>query len=501
MNNKKKVIENSVLYTISTILVKGIGFILLPIYTLFISPDEYGIINLVTNFINVAIFIVGFSLYSAILRFYVDFKDDPNKLKRFYGSIVIFVLFSGIGFLILSLTLRNWLTSNFFKGVSFYPIVFIAIITVTFTSLHTIHQNILRSMQLGKILTKINLSVFAIQVTLNIIFIGLFNLGAFGVIIASLIVEFAYSVFMIFNLKKNDLITFIVDKKILKDALSYSIPLIPHNLSTYIATFASRIFINNSSNLAVVGLYSVATQFSGVIDIIQSSVNQAFMPWFFESMKLESTNKRNDILRFSKVLLTIYSILYMVIGLFSQDILLIITTQSYAEAWLVTPILVIAYSFKSIYYFYINILFYFKEASRKIFISTIIGSISDIIIAYYLIPNLGMFGAAISFLIAKVIVVIIVVFMSNRQFSVGYKVSEMLEIIIPSWIFMGIGLYFSYTKFRLELNWLNFFYKFLIFGCYLIFVFIRNRELYKELLKPGKIKDFIKNKGKNKVKK
>ena len=92
MTTRKKVLENSFLYIFSSLLVKAVGFLLLPIYTLFLTTDDYGVTNLVTGFLNVATFIVAFSLYSAAIRFYIDFKDDRIKLKRLYGTIISFVL-------------------------------------------------------------------------------------------------------------------------------------------------------------------------------------------------------------------------------------------------------------------------------------------------------------------------------------------------------------------------------------------------------------------------
>ena len=67
----------------------------------------------------------------------------------------------------------------------------------------------------------------------------------------------------------------------MKRALAYSIPIIPHNLSTSIASFISKIFINNSASLATVGLYGIAMQFGSLIDLFQTSVNKAFSPWFY----------------------------------------------------------------------------------------------------------------------------------------------------------------------------------------------------------------------------
>ncbi|MGE7664895.1 oligosaccharide flippase family protein [Ureibacillus composti] len=486
MSEKRKVLENSFFYTLSTLLVKGISFFLLPLYTLFITPEEYGTVNLILNFSNVAIYIVGFSLYSSVLRFYTDYKANTEMLKRFYGTIISFILISGMLFLFLGVVFHNLIVNYFFRGISFYPIIIIALITITFTCFHTIHQNILQSMQKGLTLTKINLLVFALQVGLNVLFVCVFKFGVLGILIATLIIEIGYSIYMLIYLRKNNLITFCIDKNILRDALNYSLPIMPHNLSTYIATFFSRIFINNNGSLSLVGLYSVAYQFSGIIDLIQTSVNRAFMPWFFETLNSRNDSKSEEIVNLSLFLLNIYSVLYVLIGLFAQEVLILITSKSYSIAWTTIPILVVAYSAKSIYYFYVNILFYYKEASKKLFIATITGSIADILIAFILIPKLGMYGAAISFLIAKIIVIFLVVLISNKQVDIGYRVKDMLKIVIPSWIFIGVGLYFSYSKFLLEINFLNFIYKCIILILYLTFVYLTNKKVIIQIINSRK---------------
>ncbi len=180
MTTRKRVMENSFLFVFSSLLVKAVGFLLLPIYTLFLSADDYGVTNLVTGFLNVATFIVAFSLYSAAIRFYTDFKEDLVKLKRLYGTIISFVLISSTISLIIGFVFRDIIVSLFFKGISFFPIVFIALLSLIFISLHTMHQSILQGMQQGKKLTIINLTVFILTAVLKIILIGVFHLGAVG---------------------------------------------------------------------------------------------------------------------------------------------------------------------------------------------------------------------------------------------------------------------------------------------------------------------------------
>src|SRR5699024_3274000 len=345
----------------------------------------------------------------------------------------------------------------FFEDIAFFPYVFIALITVLFIILHRIHQDIMQAMQQGRKLTLINLAVFFITVIFNVTFIVILQYGAVGMLLAQLIVMFGYAFYIVYDLRKNNLFTVCLDLKILWSALKYSIPLIPHNLSTRLASFVSRVLLNIGGAVATVGLYSVSMQFSQLIDTVQSSVNKAFQPWFFEMMKESNKKSKEQIIKLSTLLLTLYSLIYMIIGLFSQEAILIMTSEKYVMAWTVIPILVIAFSVKSIYYFYVNILYYYKYLAKKVFISTLTGSFVDILLAFTLISFMGMYGAALAFLLAKVIVVIIVVFMAkshNRKY-IGYRLFTMIKIITTSLIFMGIGLFFSYTKYLTIISFTN----------------------------------------------
>lgn len=494
MSSKKKVVENSVLYIFSSLLVKAIGFLLLPIYTMFLTPDQYGLTNLVNSFTNVAIFIVGFSLYSAIVRFVADYKADKDLLKKFYGTIMTFIIGSGVSFILLGLVFSDLLSTLFFDGVSFYPIVFLALLLMVFMSLHSMHQAMLQGMQMGRKLTTLNIIVFILTAILKVIFIGVYDMGAVGFVLAQLIINASYACYVYYDLKKQDLITLGIDKDILKKSLKYSIPLMPHNLSTRIAVFASRIFINNSGALADVGLYSIATQFGALIDTVQVAVNRAFQPWFYDVLNKNDEKSKKEAIDMSNFLLLIYSFIYMLIGLFSQEVVILMTSPSYALSWTVIPILVVGYSIKSIYYFYVNVVMYYKKATKKLFVATVTGSLLDIFFAYILVPYIGMYGSAISFIISKVIMVTIVVRISNKVEKVGYSVVGMLKTIVPSLVFMGIGLYYSYTVYVEVFSWFNLFYKIMVLFIYTTFVYWSNKNMIKEIIDKGIIKKMISKK-------
>lgn len=470
------------------------GFLLLPIYTLFLTPDEYGLTNLVNSFTNVAVFIVGFSLYSAIVRFVADYKHDKELLKNFYGTVMTFIIASGAFFIAIGIVFNDIVRKLFFDGITFYPIVLLALLLMVFLSLHAMHQAMLQGMQKGRKLTILNLIVFILTAGLKVVFIGVFDLGAVGFVLAQLIINILYAFYVYYDLKRQDLVRLGIDKNVLRKSLRYSIPLMPHNLSTRIAVFASRIFINNSGALADVGLYSIATQFGALIDTVQVAVNRAFQPWFYDILNKNDEKSKQEAIDMSSFLLIIYSFIYMIIGLFSQEVVIVMTSSDYTLAWTVIPILVVGYSIKSIYYFYVNVVMYYKKATKKLFLATVTGSILDIFFAYILVPYIGMYGSAISFIISKIIMVGIVVWISNKVENVGYSVLGMLKTILPSLIFMAIGLYYSYTNYIDVFSWFNLGYKFLILFIYSSYVYYVNRSMIKGILSKGTIKKILKKK-------
>ena len=136
-------------------------------------------------------------------------------------------------------------------------------------------------------------------------------------------------------------------------------------------------------------------------------------------------------------------------------------------------------------------MFYYKQASRTLFLATITGSTFDIFLAYILVPLFGIYGAAISFLIAKIIIVIIVIILSKRYDDIGYRAVNMLKIIIPSLLFMGVGLYFSYTKYMSVFSITNFCYKIVLFIIYLIYLYFTNKKAIVEIINSGILKSLF----------
>ncbi|MDK0650785.1 oligosaccharide flippase family protein [Clostridium perfringens] len=480
--SNKKVIKNSIIYTFCGLLLKAFNFLLLPLYTSYLTTNDYGITNLVSSFNSVMGVVVVFSLYSAITRFYADYKYDKNKVKRLYGTVITFTLISGTIFFVLFIILKPLIMRYIFKGMNFYPTVLLALIGLIFVCLQTIYQFILQAMEMAHKYTIRSIIYFFVVLGLNILFVVVFKWGANGVLLAALLANIMFTIYMFIDLNNHGIITICIDKEILKKTLRYSIPILPHNLSTTIASLVSNIFIGDNFSLSSIGLFGLAVQFGNITDTIQASVNNAFTPWFYDVLNKKDNNFKQEIVKLSNILLWIYGILFLGIALFSQDLIIIFLNKSYWKAWTVIPFIIISFSIKTIYYFYINILFYYKEATKYIFVATLSSSICNIVLSAIFIPKMDMYGSVLADAIAMLLRVVIVVALSKRYESVGYKINNFIKAFFLNCIFISIGLVFSYTKFVYKFCFLNFSYKIIIFSIYVFIALFTQRKYVKLLI-------------------
>jgi O-antigen/teichoic acid export membrane protein len=77
----KKLFKQSGIYAFGDILSKGVGFLLLPLYTAFLTPEDYGIISLATVVASIFGIIATGGLNGAVLKFYYNFDDKETRKK------------------------------------------------------------------------------------------------------------------------------------------------------------------------------------------------------------------------------------------------------------------------------------------------------------------------------------------------------------------------------------------------------------------------------------
>ena len=136
------------MYAIGTVASKAVGFFLVPIYTYNMSSDEYGIATTVTSFVSTFGIVVMLSLRAAMIRFYNQY--DQKEKKRFVGTIVSFVMLNAVVICTLLCLFHNLYTPFIFKDISFFPCIFLGILSLGTETVYLLYQSLLQARQEGK---------------------------------------------------------------------------------------------------------------------------------------------------------------------------------------------------------------------------------------------------------------------------------------------------------------------------------------------------------------
>lgn len=422
---KKKLIENSLIYSGLQVLQGGAIFLLLPVYTRFLSPQDYGIvsvINAVAAFLGV-FYLMG--LNGAAYRYHFDFKDNPEELKRFWGTIVTLLLALSLIFTLILLFFGQFILQPFLGDIKYYPYMVFAIIGAAFAPLFTVYQSLQQAHHHGRKFGIIRLLNFVVLSLLTIVSIVVFKLKALGPILAVTLTSAVFFIFTLWDMRQK--FTFGIEVKYLKKILSYSLPIVPHSLTGWLSGLVDRLLINKFVSTAAAGIYNIGYLFGGILGFINYAINQAYGPWFFEEMKKNQTAK---VKKFFILAMTLYITLALWITVFAKEALWIMSSGDFRESWKVVGLLSFGNFFGGYYYFLANQLFFNERGTRYIAVATVSAALFGFLLNLILIQRYGIMGAAITMFCTNVITTLFVGLFAQRIQPVDWDHLLIIKLVL-----------------------------------------------------------------------
>lgn len=443
--NNKVIFLNSGIYSFLNLFQKGINFLLIPVLTVYLTTLDYGVVAVITAVNAFLSKIFLFSLTSSITRFYYEYEQDIVKIKKLIGTIVTFVLITSTGLTIILFLGHELFLTPFLKEIEFYPFMALGLLSVLFSPLFVIYQHTLQVKQEGAKYGKLNFLFFSTNLVLLLMGVIVLEQKVIGVIGALTITNIFFFFVTLYKIRKD--IFFVLDKELIKECLGYSLPLIPHSISGIATNIIDRVFVNNLINTSFAGIYSIGNTFGGIVFLISSGVNQAFVPWFNKQVKL---NQRQQIKYVAYILLVCYCLVALFLSWFGKEILHMITPPSFHEAWVVVPSIAFAFVFHTLYYFFSVMYFYNieKRGSKVLPIYTISAAGLNGILNYYLISEYGIIGAAYATLITKILLSYSLSINYHKYLDVQYNKKFMF--IVP-FVFFGL----SFLTYEIESIWIK----------------------------------------------
>lgn len=430
-NNKGKLAKNAVIYSFFTLLQRGLGFFLLPVYTTVLATSELGIISTATAVISFLVILFGLSFRGATTYYYYEYKDEQKDyLKQILGtSVSTILLFTIFGIALLMLT-KTWILDRLFENIAFYPYVILSLCSIFLQPIYFFYQSLLKAKQEAKKASFLDFGYFGIMVGLTLIFILGFGFKAEGALLANAIASLWVFIISIIGLRKDIAICLVPD--ILKKLMKYSLPLMPHNLSGWAMNMVDRIMLNLMDSLSVVALFDVGSQIGKLINIVSLGVNSAFAPWFFDQVK-NNANSHENIAKVTNKMVLLYVFLAVGVSWLAPELLTLISAPEYYPSWKVVPLIAMAFVINGFYFSFSSV--FFLEKTKYLPILTILGAIVNIILNFLLIKKYGFMGAAYASILTKIFFTAITYLVSQRLYPIPYEINKILVVILIGGMF------------------------------------------------------------------
>jgi len=414
-------------YAVGNIIRRLVGFAMLPIYTRFLSPAEYGVIGLLTFALSFFEPLFGARLIHAVPKFYFDAAEGLERRAVIWSAVGVTGAVSVVSMTALILFRRAG--SELLFGDNLYSLA-LGVYAVNLVSqpLESAGMMYLRLRSRSGLFLSASMIKLALQITLNLLLVVYLRIGVLGVVISSVISSTAIGIGLLMYTATKESPHF--DWTMARRMTEYCWPLWLSALAGLYIGSSGAIYLRVLGSLSDVGLLALGLRFAGAMTLlVWIPFSQQWQPMSFQYYK-----EKDGQWRFQIAFVVSAFVMFAAglgISVFSQPVIRLMAAPAFAPAAAVVPILMLG--------FVVNNLISFFNFSFMATAQTKVSSLCQyaialvITVAYVaLIPRFGIVGAAWGQCIAFLFGFVVIRRLSRRYFDPGFDLR-------PVVLFAAIG--------------------------------------------------------------
>lgn len=431
-----KVVKDTIIYFVTTILNQSIPFVLIPIITKEFTIDDVGELSLFNIFNLIFSTVTAFSLNAYLQYIYYRKKEEvPVTI----WNILVVALFANIILGILNVLILQ----NVYVYIDL-PIYYAWWVPISsfFSLIYFLYLILLRNQgkakQFGVLSTIMTLCNFGLSLYLIYYTSLMWESRA----IPAIVLPIVFGVFTFYRLLKENFIIFKFNKQLIKKALIYSLPFLGIVLLRQVLDFSDRYVLDYFCGLAELGIYDMGYKIGMLVYVAINSFHLVFVPKVYEYFSLlekeATTTLRHKIVSMFHIYFVIIIAITLVVILVGKFLFAInyINPKFSDSIYIVTPIAV-SYLFYALYTISGVIIGQtFKNIYNLYVVS--IGIIINLVLNAIYIPEYGGLAAAWSTLITFVVMYIITFIIASRiiplpwfkMSSITYSLREIKKLIL-----------------------------------------------------------------------
>ena len=393
----RKTATHSGIYALGTMLGRITALVMLPIYTRYLSPVDYGVLELLLMAIEISGILVGLRIAQAMFRFYI-LADGEDERKEIVSTVLLSILITSslwTGVLYFS---AQPLTILIFGDSGYQDEFRLFTFTLITNAVSAVGLAFLRARQMPVVYVSIGAATLVLQVTLNIIFVVILELHVRGVVYSSLVSGVIVSAAFLLYLFNWSGIRYSI--AVARRLYGFIAPLILASIAAFYVAYADKYFLRLFGSLATVGLYALAARIASILETLFNSFN---MSWNADRYEIVKHDNAQEIFR--QVFRFLSAVLVLIgagLALFAGDFFRVMTNPQFYPASSIVPLLTAA-GIVRIYSMFCNFGIMLDERTRHIaeasWLKVIVASAGYVL----LIPYIGVYGAALTLLCSNVI--------------------------------------------------------------------------------------------------
>lgn len=439
--------RNTMFLTIGTVLNKGMQFMVIPLFSKWLTTSEYGQFDLLYTYVSLLIPIISFSTHEAVFRLSVNEIDIKKKKIIITAGFLIDVINYTVVFLILNSCVHS---INDKINICFYIYVAVELFSTYLRG----YLRAIKRLDIYSFAMLISTIVMSASVT---VFVYFLEWGLMGIIVGYAMGTLIGNMVICVWTKWHTMLLFNKDSFLkIKNLIQYSIPLVPNDVSWWIMNASDRKIINMFFGASANGIYAIAHKIPAFCSVLFSMFSVSWQQEVVEKIDTKDCIDYFDFV-FNKMLNVLISLcVFLLAG--SSILYYYIFDERYLEAIQYSPILILSAGFMALSQFLGGIQIALRKPKQN-GITTIIGATSNVLIHFSLIGTLGMYAASVSTLIANVIIFLLRALQLKKFYIISINKKSTTMIIV-----FGYFIVMAYINKFMILNFINIILAILIVG-------------------------------------
>lgn len=418
MSRQNKMIKTTIIYFIGNFASKLLAFFLLPLYTAYLTPDDFGKVDIIISTLPLIAPIFTMQVTESIFRFLCSDNNNEEKKITITNSAIIF-LFGIITFIILYIPFISKFNIE-------YSVLFFIYFVITYIGIFL--QQVLRGLQRNIEYAVTGIIATVVQATLNIILITKFGLGGESLLIASIGASSIITIIVALRVKIwsfIDIKLISIDK--IRKQLKYGIPLIPNQICWWIIGLLGKYILLYFSGSSDNGLLAVASKFPSLLTTISSIF---FLAWTENIIREFNSSDRDEYFSKAFNLFFIFSIssaacLLPIIKLYNMKTI----SGDFSIAWVYVPILYIGALFNGFSSF-LGTVYTASMKTKAAFTTTVVAAISNLIFSLTLTPFIGIWGVVLSNMLSFIVLFFARIKSTKKIVKVNINIRDFIKSIV-----------------------------------------------------------------------